>query len=476
MSYLKHDKCKHLSFGYDNYIEGGEIVCTPEPVTDVDWLKTSDREEQARWTNLEGNIVIETTLPAPVFAEYFAILGNNLKKDAKIKVEVFENVGDTEPTFQTDWETIGKVKPLGLWRAGIDTYGELQEPNGLDNVQVIWFDKLRKVTFVRLTIDHGYSVEAPVDNSEPTTIITSDGIPKQTNGIVSIEAENGVVTDSGIDTWAQQSQSGASGGNALYKSGSEFYGSSGDGPRVKFRFTPVATGTLDVWVRMESTDGNSFYSLFNDSQSKTHIYDVSVFRNVGWKWHKIRSVYTVGQNVSSITIAARDHYLSFDKIVLQPAGSAAPTGEGPAESPHGTITTTIAGEPIMTSTDNVTLRMITLGNIITLEENFNYGAVLKLLTEPEIRYTSSGYAVNTKIQRYSRSMQLVLDAMTDNDRLVLSDLETKLMGKPFLITAYPKRAKWFTDHHMFLGIFGNALPYSHFFEDINQTQLTVLET
>lgn len=473
---MKQKQFDPILFGDNNYMEIANITCTPEPATPIDYVRTPERAEQLRITNLENDIVIDFDFDDPIYASYFAIPGSNLTVDAEVKLEIFETIPSTQNLLPDEWTKIGEMVPVGQWKAGIDVFGEEKYPS-LNAMNVIWFNGLLKLQRGRLTIKHGYGA-AYVPPEDPPPVEVPDGIFRQDDatGVLSIEAESGETVDEGLDSWNPTSESGSSGGTSLFKSGNDFYSNPNEGPRVNFEFTPSRTGTHNVWVRIKSDEGNSFYTIY-DGNSKTKVVQAGQIFNQGWIWVKSRDIYTVAENKKTITIAARDHFIHFDKIVIVPNGDPAPTGTGPAESGEGTKLVAGDGTTLVNSSDNVSFRMFILGNTTSLQFNFSYGSRFKQLTDPDLHEVWDGFSVISREQNASRSLSLPFEMMSDVDRLVLSRMESRLAGKPFLVSAYPKlnRASWFTNDYLFLGRFATALDYLHLYENIHQTSINILE-
>lgn len=474
--------CEHLIFSADNYIETATLTSTPAAATDLDELKNSYAARRGVWTNLAGEIVLEGVLEQPSYCSFFSIPGTNLRADALVKLEIFENETDTVPVLDTGYKEFGQMIPLGAWRAGIDPYGALYEP--LNDVFTYWFDDLIQVAKFRLTINHGYDyVPTTSETVETPPVVTtqtvSDGIYRQGNdGVLSLESTSGVIRDSGPDTWETKSDAAASGGTFLEKAENDFYWNSSEGPRVSFEFTASQSGSHDFWVRIKSQPGaNSFYALI-DGNSKT----VQMPTNLSsWTWYKARTVTLTDERRHTIGFAARDYDMVFDKVVVQPAGTAAPSGTGPSESGTGTttITTVTEGSKITTikagSSDSVQLRMVMLGNTQTFERNFARGSQISFLTAPDLKTLHSGRAVIARPQRQSRRLSISMPRMSESDRLNMFRHETTRLGKPFLISAFPGRADWYTGNYMFLGRFSNPLSYTHRYEGMHSTSFELVE-
>ena len=214
--------------------------------------------------------------------------------------------------------------------------------------------------------------------------------------------------------------------------------------------------------------------------SKTKIISAGQIFGQGWVWVKARDIYTVAENRATVTIAARDHFINFDKIVIVPNGDPAPSAYtvlGPPESGEGTMLQAANGTTLVTSSDNVSLRMMILGHTTSMQFNFSYGSRIRFLTDPDLHQVFEGFHVLARDQQRSRALTLPFEFMNDVDRLVLSRMEIRLAGKPFLVSAYPKlnRPRWFTNDYLFLGRFATALDYLHFYENIHHTSVNIVE-
>ena len=474
-----------ILFSTNNHVTDAVLSASPLPVTDIEWLKTDRAARQTRWTTLTDDIVIQGELPEPRRAQYFAIPGSNLTKEAYVKLELFSSNNSNTDILQTGFTQVGQMLPLGVWLDDIDPDSQVVE-TPLNNVFSMFFDQPITFQKFRLTIQHGYTqvyIPAPVNpDPEPTVITTtvSDGVYRQpSNGILSIEAENGVVRDAGLDSWVPVPDSNASGGVRMYKSGNEFYWNTSSGPRMTFTFTPSQTVSCDVWVRAFSTNGNSIYSVTNRG-GKHRVFQN--FINNGYQWHWVNNISLVEGNKDTVVIAARDRYISIDKIVVQPSGSTPPSGLGPPESEFGTITTTVTvnGQPpdepaILTPSDSVDLRMLMIGHTMGLDENFSYGANMKFMTEPELHRTYNGSSLISRYQQVARSLRVPLNMMSDNDRLKMHRFETTLKGNSFLVSPYSCGPEWFTGDHIFLARFAAALDHSHRFSGVHKTELNLVE-
>lgn len=483
------NNCDHIKFTSSNYMNVSTLGSSVEPVTNLDWLKNEFAARQVKWTDLsstsfEITAALDQSFDSRRMVSYVAIPSTNLPLGAtvEIKVRPFENnaLDEVVKTF-----TLGQLKGLGIWRAGIDLYGSVdgvrtnnssttvnQTPKVRNNGGIFWWlDEAILATQIVVTVNHNYSYVAPTD---PPPVVTSDGIFRQNgSGVLSIEAENAIAIAEGADNWVSQADVDASNDTAMYKSGAPFYWVPLEGPKLEFEFTASQSGLHKIWIRMKSTDGNSIYTTF-DGTSKTTIIQSGLIGQ-GWQWFNTMSATLTAEAKHKIVLSARDHYLSIDKIQVLPAGAAAPTGEGDAESGFGSITTYSSGT-VLTSADNVAIRMLMYGEALELDETISYGSAISFLTEPKLERTFSGKAVSVESQNENRIIRLNLDMMTDLDRARLIKMERDLLGQPFVVSAYPNGdGPWLEDDFTFLGKFANAINYQHTFQNIHKAQLTIVE-
>lgn len=465
----------NLRFSVQNYIETATITATPTAVTDLDFLKNALSSRRAKWNGLGlvGEIVIDAVLDQQRMCDFWAIPGHNLPTGALIKADFFTNAADTIPVISTGYRDVGDyglIIPPGF----TDPFAEFVDP--LNDTVYHFFDKQTPIERLQVTINHPYDYVPTTTNVTNPPVVTttsvSDGIFLQDGaGLLSIEAESGDVIPAGNDTLNVVADGAASGGNYLEKTYVPVNYNPYDGPRIKYTFTSSQSGAHDIWVRLitgpfipsepSGSDKDSFYVLFNDQPSfwSTHQYGTT-----NWEWYKAHTVNITADIQNVLTIALREERFLFDKLVIQPAGSAAPTGTGPAESGFGSKTVTTVTEGGTTTvitadlTDSVQLRHMMLGNTVTLENSLAFGGEISFFTDPEIAYTEDGKAIATRPQYPAKSFNLPLNQMSESDRLNIWRLEA--LRKPLLITAYPGAdAKWYSDNYVFLGRFKVPLRY-----------------
>jgi len=470
--------CEHIMFSDHNIVEISELESNIDPVTDLDWLKNEHRSRQTKWTNFsEDEIYVEGFMADLRLVSFMAIPGHNLLPTAEVRLELINENVSVAPVYDSGFTLIGNVLPLGIWTAGIDPYGGT-ENESLDDVIALWLDDPVLANRWRVTIRHKYGYVPP---AEPPPVVVSDGIYQQdpVTGILSIEAENGVVeSEAGISTWENDNHAGASNGaNVYYSDNSSYHHTGSDGPKVKFEFTATKSGQYNVWLRMFSEDvggvlgGYSIFTVFNGHSTRKYFTSIV---NQGWRWRETKTITLSAGQKYTIYFSHRHRPLRVDKLVLKPSSDSAPTGTGPTESGFGTKTVD-GGTGAITSTDSMNLRMLMLGEVIQLEKNFSYGSAIKFLTEPELHTSFSGFAITSRAQRTAKRLRLSLDSMTQGDRFTLWNYETKLAGKPFLVSPYPSETQWFKTNYFFLARFEDSLEYKHVGPNIHRTSINLVE-
>ena len=466
-----------IQFSVNNILEDPEciITATPDSATPLESLRNDLPARQARFPDLSGDIVIEVECPTPQVATYFAIPGSNIPSNANITVELFETLTSSTDLLGLGTLNVGDLIPLGVWQAGIDPYAGGNPVNDGRRVFALWFDGPIQFQRLKLTIDHQLTFVAPTD---PPPIITPNGIFRQSHstGVVSIDAESAEAFAVGNDAWIIQSDPGAT-GTQRYKSGPEFYeaGSPFAGPHIDFNFTATSTGLHDVWARLHSDDGNSLYAVA-DGNVQTRIFHGNELVGQGHVWLFLRTMALTNESLHQFSIYARDHFMSVDKLLIYPAGSPAPAGNGQVESQQGE-TTTFASGVVLDESSSINIRHLMLGRHETIQNNFSYGGTTQQIDDPELFETESGFYVAGRTQRPVRRLQLPFEGLNDRDRLILSSMEAERAGRSFLINPYPikGRQQWFTDQHIMLAKFSEALVFRHRFEDIHSTTLNLIE-
>ena len=447
--------CQNITFGIGNHIEDAVLTATPAPVTDIDDVKNYHRARQTRWTDLSGDIVIEGVLPEQRFAEYFAIPGSDLGPGATVTLELFETDTSTTDLLDAGPMDVGSLVPLGMWRVGIDPWGVRQRAALLSDVLLRWIKPGILFQKFRLTIQHGIQA--------PGVIEYEDFVRQGEDGIVCIEAESCTLTPTATDQWQIQSLAGASGGTGIYNISGQVYPIGAVGPTFGFEFRANRSGVHNVWLRIHSTDGDSIYAIFDGQSVIASFIDA---QNQGHIWIVVRQVSLVAEQLHNMVFMARDKYLFVDKIVIQPSTTAAPSGGGPPESTNGVVGY---------SGSSVSLRSLMIGESLTLERNFRYGSPISYVTEPGLVYSSAGFSLPTGAQNRARQFGVVLEQCTDADKMMLAEAEMQLLGKPFIVSAFPDRSDWMRESYTMLARLPNATQYTHVFEDMHEVSLYFVE-
>ena len=162
---------------------------------------------------------------------------------------------------------------------------------------------------------------------------TSGAYLQASNGIVSLEAEQATTTAvSSTVKWDLVSDSDASGDQSLKAVGGGWYGVRA-GSSMAWTITGTQAGTYDVWIRGKANSGG--YSTWIDwdggSDYNRYWYG-DTYGTLTWQNLPNQTVTVQAGGEHVLTLWARDGDIEIDKVVLLPAGSAAPTGEGPATS------------------------------------------------------------------------------------------------------------------------------------------------
>jgi hypothetical protein len=166
---------------------------------------------------------------------------------------------------------------------------------------------------------------------------------QMSGGTVAFEAENYATTTSNgsSHTWSGTSVSGISGGTAIRvqpDTGATWY----DGiaaptaaPRLVYRVDFTTTGNFNVFIRGDDAlgqdDGNSVWAGIDDVPISTTSYFSFPVSTGTWAWVSL-SVNVSTTGIHTFTIWGREDGVKIDKIVI--TSGAAPSGNGPAESPY----------------------------------------------------------------------------------------------------------------------------------------------
>lgn len=447
--------CQPLKFGVGNQVEDMTLTSNVPCVTDIDWLKNEWPARQAKFSDLTSDpIIIEGVLDEPTLAHFVAIPGHNLPIDAQIKIELLETDTSAVDLLQMGYENVTDMIPLGVWAAGVDPYGGKDKNQIGGNSFIKWFGRAISYQRIKISISHGYTP----DLSPPP----SGRFLQDANGLCSMEAESGEVELRGIGTWVEDPDNNASNNIRMDKEGSKFYTDPTKGPRLKFKYTASKNGIHDVWVRCKpETQTNSIYCIHEGH----HVTKIIKPLSSNYQWIKPRTITLVaGQNYELI-FAARDYNFKLDKVEIKTAGSAAPTGEGDAES----------GEGIAGSNDNVSLRMLVVGRELVMDNNFSYNGVFTYMTPPELKQTFDGLFIEGADEKPVRTCTLPLEMMSDGDRIRMIYFRRALKGRPFIVSPFNGRTEWEVSAHTMLGRFANQLKFSHSHEGIHEDQLVIVE-
>lgn len=446
--------CENIKFGIGNHVELATLTATPEPDTDINFLKNEYRARQTKWSGLlTDTITIEGTLDAQTYGYFFAIPGSNLGPNATVKLELFETDVSTVDVLNMSPLTAGGQIPLGVWEAGVDEFGGTSQID-FDKNFLYWFDVPVLYQKFKLIITHGLTI----DPTPPST-----GIPAQdeVSGIIWLEAESGTSEDSGTKTWLEVADVDASGGLAMQRSGGDVYTAPSVGPRLRVLFESTQSGLHDVWIRAKTVGiGDPVKTSFEG-------YTISrvLAEQAAYTWFYLRQITLTAGATQELIFLMKYGDCTIDKIAIQPAGTASPAGSGDPQSADGTEG----------SSEAVSLRMFIIGKKIELQNNFSSGATVKFTTDPQLVQTESGFYVQSSEQNLARTMSLSFDNMTKADFLTLVDLERQLSGKPFMVSAYPGDDEWTVQSHAYLARFLNSMEYTRMYNHIRKTAATLVE-
>lgn len=152
------------------------------------------------------------------------------------------------------------------------------------------------------------------------------------------EAENAAANVSqGGDSWTQQNNNSASGNRGMQATPDNGTrrdtGYIANSPRLDFPFNFSETGTWYVWVRGKSVDNRSNSDSVHvglDLAAQPDAQNIDDYsQSFGWERGSIE-IETAGRH--TVNVWMREDGFWFDKIVLSPHWSDAPSGEGPDEN------------------------------------------------------------------------------------------------------------------------------------------------
>lgn len=115
---------------------------------------------------------------------------------------------------------------------------------------------------------------------------------------------------------------------------------------------------------------------------------------------------------------------------------------------------------------DIRFRMLLMGRALELIEGFEIGAMLRYLSPTQHVTTGSGSTIPKREQRLARALSLPLNFLPELDRERLSEMEVRLNGQPFIVSAHPGSAGWEYRDHNFLARFSSALEYQHRFGEL----------
>lgn len=172
--------CAPIRFGVSNQLLNANIVATPEPITEINWLKNEWRARQVVWGDPTQNIVIDGVLPEAEIAEYFSLPNSTLTGLAEVQLELFSTDTSETSIIEPEFVQLADLVPLGEWRAGIDPYGV---PRGIDNpdVFVIWLDEPVVYQRFRLTIRHSDVAASAVNDVRLRMLMIGNGLQLEQN-------------------------------------------------------------------------------------------------------------------------------------------------------------------------------------------------------------------------------------------------------------------------------------------------------
>lgn len=448
--------CQNIRFGFDNVVPRTQtLIKSPESSLPIENIKTTSRSDVALWDGLGAEqIIIVGTMPEATTADFISIPESNLPPGSTVQFELYtgDHFTGTE-ILNADPIVISGAIPLGVWRAGIDPYGG-ESDHDVTGAIMLWFDTPKTFDTYRIVITTGFGAAT----STPNTKRVQDA----TTGIVSMESSDGVVSnDDYVNTWGELVNVVATNGNCMNKIGTDVFYNAKDAPKLTFDLQATVNGQVDVWVkaRVQNSD-NLHYISINGLTSLQYVSTEPDF-----EWVKWNSLTLVKGRDYTIDIIPRDATLQFDKLVIQPLGTAAPTGDGPAVSPYGTGV--VGGR--------ISLRMLYIGRSLMMDKNFSYGNSLRLVTDPDIEMSALGHALSGQNQRLTKKVTVNLDGMTDADKIGLAMMETSMLGKPFMVSVRPGSSEWNENTNSFLANFATALDYGQVLSDKHQVQVNLLE-
>ncbi|MEM7259317.1 MAG: hypothetical protein AAF404_18215, partial [Pseudomonadota bacterium] len=125
----------------------------------MDNLKNELPEKMALFDNLTTTpqVVIEGTFDEVSPVDYLSVPDSNIGrfKGASVKLELYADDAMTTDLLDMDFQSIGSLRPLGIWQAGIDAYG-VEDYEPLNKAISFWLEEVYMVKRWRLRIQHNF--------------------------------------------------------------------------------------------------------------------------------------------------------------------------------------------------------------------------------------------------------------------------------------------------------------------------------
>lgn len=139
--------CSPFRLLFDNQLHSSTMTASPLSLTDPVGLLTEQRSRVFRshqGVNDQGQIVQNLQINQPersFVADCFAIAQHNLDGDDTVRLRLFSelNLGG-ELTYDSGYQRAGILIPFGIWKPGINYWGETYNPAGLDRITPLWFE------------------------------------------------------------------------------------------------------------------------------------------------------------------------------------------------------------------------------------------------------------------------------------------------------------------------------------------------
>ena len=422
--------CKPIRFGYANTAQNAALTVSPAATTTAENIKTTWRGRQAVWGDLSAStVVILGVYPSDVTADFISIAGSNISDDATVLFELFDGVG----IFGTELLSASAVS----MPVGVVPFDPLTGAS-MDRILTNWFSASITFRTYRITITHAYDAQVTIDAGTAS----QDAI----SGHLIMDSSDGVASDTdGANLWESTADADATEDTYMKKVGASTYTASAGAPKLTFTMYATHDGQHDLYVRTKQDASNKNVIInFDGEGDVARIFPAST----EWNWHMPYSAS-----------------FSIDKIVVQPRGESAPTGEGPARSRFGVVSTT----------DNVAIRMVYIGTKLEMSESFMFGSEAQLVTSPDMGTSYGGYGIISRAQNTARRMSITLPRMSEADKIGLATLESTQLGAPFIVSAYPEDTAFREHTHTMLANFVNAMSYRHRSEAIHRVQLDMIE-